>query len=86
MLLLLLLLLLLFLYSQKIGNKFIHSFVLSFIQAGSVWFFSGGFWCKSIMILQFTLRTESRHLTKYVNLRELSIIDGLMNAPLMKKG
>ena len=36
------------------------------------------------MILQFTLRTESRYLTKYINLKELSVIDGLMNAPLKK--
>ena len=66
----------------------IYSFVLSFIQPG--WFcgFSQSVFgvSQSIMILQFTLRTESRHLTKYINLRELSIIDGLMNAPLMKKG
>ena len=75
-------------YSQKIGNKSIDLFVRSFIHSAGVvlWFFSVGFWCRSIMILQFTLRTESRHLTKYINLRELSIIDGLMNAPLMKKG
>ena len=75
-------------YCQKIGNKSIDLFVRSFIHSAGVvlWFFSGGFWYRSIMILQFTLRTESRHLTKYINLRELSIIDGLMNAPLMKKG
>ena len=76
-------------YSQKIGNKSIDLFVRSFIHSAGLvlWFFSGGFWYRSILtILQFTLRTESRHLTKHINLRELSIIDGLMNAPLMKKG
>ena len=74
-------------YSQKVGNKSIDLFVRSFIHSAGVvlWFFPGGFWYRSIMILQFTLRTESRHLTKYINLKELSIIDGLMNAP-SKKG
>ena len=75
-------------YSKKIVNKSIDLFVRSFTHSGStvLWFFSGGFWYRSIMILQFTSRTESRHMTKYINLRELSIIDGLMIAPLMKKG
>ena len=36
------------------------------------------------MILQFSLRTESGHLTKYINLKKLSIIDGSMNAPLKR--
>ena len=71
-------------YSKKIGNKSIDLFVHSYSAGVALWFFSVGFWCRSIMILQFTLRTESRHLTKYINLRELSIIDGLMNAPLKK--
>lgn len=30
------------------------------------------------------MRTESRHLTQYINLKELRIIDGLMNAPLKR--
>ena len=69
---------------KNLGIKaLIYSFVHSFIQGGFV-VLSVDFWYRSIMILQFTLRTESRHLTKYINLRKLSIIDGLMNAPLKK--
>ena len=73
---------------KKIRNKSIDLFVRSihsFIQGGFV-FFLRRFWYRSIlMILQFTLRTESRHLTKHINLKELSIIDGLMNVPLKKR-
>ena len=47
-------------YSKKIGNKSIDLFVRSFIHSAGVvlWFFSVGFWCRSIY--DFAIHLEDR--------------------------